>query len=92
MRSHTLEEALGKDEQPVDMAVPCFAFPEHWPDRHPLDLPPKARVIMISLHPTRTTKLEDNTERYLEAMLQNMKIIALGEVGLDYHWEHSSNS
>ena len=51
-RRSTLEEALGKDEQPVDMAVPCFAFPEHWLDRHPLDLPPKARAVMISLHPT----------------------------------------
>lgn len=42
----------------------------------------------IGIHPSDVNK-ENNTIEELEKLLNNKKVIAIGEIGLDYHWENN---
>lgn len=42
----------------------------------------------IGIHPSDVNK-ENNTIEELEKLLDNKKVIAIGEIGLDYHWENN---
>ena len=40
----------------------------------------------VGVHPNDAPKLTADTFPHLEALLQHPKVVALGEIGLDYHW------
>ncbi len=40
----------------------------------------------VGVHPNDALKLQASTFRDLENMLQHPKVVAIGEIGLDYHW------
>lgn len=42
----------------------------------------------IGIHPSDVNK-KNNTIEELEKLLDNKKVIAIGEIGLDYHWENN---
>lgn len=41
----------------------------------------------VGVHPSETAELNDNNFRQIREMLQEEKIVALGEIGLDYYWD-----
>ena len=46
----------------------------------------------IGLHPTELEKFTDNDFEWLEEHINDDKIVALGEIGLDYHYENIDKS
>ena len=42
----------------------------------------------IGYHPTELSKIPENHIKILEEMLLNNKIVAIGEIGLDYHYDY----
>lgn len=43
----------------------------------------------VGVHPHDAEKATDATMRELEALLRHPKVVGLGEIGLDYHYDHS---
>jgi TatD DNase family protein len=41
----------------------------------------------VGVHPNDAAKLDLNTFKNLEQLLRHPKVMAMGEIGLDYHWE-----
>lgn len=41
----------------------------------------------IGVHPSEVKKAGNNDLKEIEKMLSNPKVIAIGEIGLDYHWD-----
>ena len=44
----------------------------------------------IGFHPTELENIEDDDLKWLEDNLQKDKIVAIGEIGLDYHYENTN--
>ena len=40
----------------------------------------------IGLHPDEIADLTDETEAYMEKLLEDPKVVAVGEIGIDYYW------
>ena len=40
----------------------------------------------VGVHPNDAPKLDDNTFSHLKDLLAHPKVVAIGEIGLDYHW------
>lgn len=40
----------------------------------------------IGFHPDEIEKYDDEVEKKLEKLAENKKVLAIGEIGLDYHW------
>jgi TatD DNase family protein len=40
----------------------------------------------VGVHPNDAPKVDSETFRHLETLLQHPKVVAVGEIGLDYHW------
>ena len=43
----------------------------------------------IGVHPSEAQKYDDNAEKRIIEILKNPKMVAIGEVGLDYYWDKS---
>lgn len=43
----------------------------------------------VGVHPHDAAKVDDSTLGRLEELLKHPKVLALGEIGLDYHYDHS---
>lgn len=41
---------------------------------------------VIGFHPTEIKKYSEEAERKLEELVKNPKVVAIGEIGLDYYW------
>lgn len=46
----------------------------------------------IGFHPTELDKLTDNSFKIIEDNINNPKIVGIGEIGLDYHYENTNKS
>lgn len=42
--------------------------------------------LTLGWHPTEAGSYNDEVENYLRQVLKHPKVVALGEIGLDYHW------
>lgn len=42
--------------------------------------------LTLGWHPTEAGSYDDTVESYLRKVLKHKKVVALGEIGLDYHW------
>lgn len=71
------------------MLVVCTNFDEYeraalWKHRHaPID-------IAMGFHPSDLNEIKEEDYVHLEALLQAKQLVAVGEIGLDYHWGHVS--
>ena len=52
----------------------------HWDDRV---------VAAVALHPTRTAEVSEADLAEIERLAADPRVVAVGETGLDYHWDHS---
>ncbi|MGH3494301.1 MAG: TatD family hydrolase, partial [Sciscionella sp.] len=43
----------------------------------------------VALHPTRTTEFGAAERAEIEALARHERVVAVGETGLDYYWDHS---
>lgn len=43
----------------------------------------------VGLHPSEVLKEKDKTLQWVEKLLQAKKVVAIGEIGLDYYWDKS---
>lgn len=46
--------------------------------------------LTLGWHPTEAPSYDDHIEAYLREVLAHPKVVALGEIGLDYHWMTAS--
>ncbi len=50
----TLQLLAKSWQSTVSLAIPCFCYPEKWPDTHPLELPQGSHTWCIGWHLTHT--------------------------------------
>lgn len=48
---------------------------------------PELFDIAVGIHPTEVKNSDENDFMRLESLLDDEKIVAIGEIGLDYHWD-----
>ena len=41
----------------------------------------------VGVHPNETAELTDVDMKWLESLAENPKVVAIGEIGLDYYWD-----
>jgi TatD DNase family protein len=70
--------AVGTGDGPPDLEVGVRLA-----DRH------EAIYATVGVHPHDASKATDNNYTQLSELLKHPKVIALGEIGLDYHYDHS---
>jgi TatD DNase family protein len=70
--------AIGTGNGPPDLEVGI-----HLADRYP------SICATVGVHPHEAQKASSATYRQLSELLNHPKVVALGEIGLDYHYDHS---
>ncbi|MER0123807.1 TatD family hydrolase [Streptococcus sp. ZJ93] len=89
-----VEEFAGRIEEELQLAhemgvtrMNVVGFDEPTIERA-LDLAEHHESIFATIgwHPTEAASYTDEVEQYLRQCLTHEKVIALGEIGLDYHW------
>lgn len=45
----------------------------------------------VGLHPDEVGELNEERFAFLKSQCQNEKVVAVGEIGLDYYWDHESH-
>ena len=69
----TLHNVVGFDRPTIERAIELA-------DAHP------EIYLTLGWHPTEAGSYNDEVENYLRQVLKHPKVIALGEIGLDYYW------
>lgn len=89
---HDRDEILGKMEAAgVGCIVNASAAVESW--EKVLELTRKYPFIygMAGVHPDEVGALDEAAFSRMESLLQEEKIVAVGEIGLDYYWDNESH-
>jgi TatD DNase family protein len=66
---------IGTGDGPADLEV-ALRLAERYP----------SVFATVGVHPNDAAKLDLNTFKNLEKLLRHPKVMAMGEIGLDYHW------
>jgi TatD DNase family protein len=70
--------AIGSGEGPPDLEA-GIRLTEKYP----------AFVASVGVHPHDASKATSETYKHLEQLTNHPKVVAVGEIGLDYHYDHS---
>ena len=70
--------AIGTGDGPPDLEA-GVRLTEHYP----------CFLATVGVHPHEAAKADDTTYKHLDKLLQHPKVVALGEIGLDYHYDFS---
>jgi TatD DNase family protein len=70
--------AIGTGDGPPDLE-PAIRLADRYP----------AFLATVGVHPHEASKYDDRTSDRLRELLRHPKVIALGEIGLDYHYDFS---
>ncbi len=70
--------SIGTGDGPPDLEVAVRLADEH-----------RCVLATVGVHPHDASKATDETYRRFAELLKHPKVIALGEIGLDYHYDHS---
>ena len=68
--------AIGTGEGPPDLQAAVRVAEKH-----------AGIFATVGVHPNDAGKITDGTLSHVEELLQHPKVAALGEIGLDYHWD-----
>jgi len=73
----------------VKRMIVVGTHPEDWPKA--LELAQRFPQIhaIVGWHPNYTAPYDPASLPWLEQLLANPKVVALGEIGLDYHWDYA---
>jgi TatD DNase family protein len=76
-------------EAGVDQVVVVGTAPEDW--TRAVDLAERFQEVfaIVGWHPNYTADYDPATLAELERLLAHPKVLALGEIGLDYHWDYA---
>ena len=44
----------------------------------------------VGFHPENVDEMDENSFKEIEALANNKKVVAIGEIGLDYYWRHDN--
>ncbi|MGV3027788.1 TatD family hydrolase [Streptococcus hyovaginalis] len=69
----TKQNVVGFDRETIERAL---EIADQYPEVY----------LTLGWHPTEAGSYSDEVESYLKEVLKHDKVIALGEIGLDYHW------
>ena len=72
----------------LDTLVPSYCWPNQWLDSTDA-LPRESKYIAVGWHPTRAHEFQNTSLQQFRSALNIPNVVALGEVGLDYHREAS---
>lgn len=89
---HDRDEILGAMQSAgIGTIVNASASVKSW--ERVLDLTRKYPFVygMIGVHPDEVGDLDEETFARMETLLQEEKIVAVGEIGLDYYWDNESH-
>ncbi len=67
--------AIGTGEGPPDLGV-AVRLADQWPSIY----------ATVGVHPNDAPKADEQTFHHLEKLHLHPKVVAIGEIGLDYHW------
>ena len=67
--------AIGTGEGPPDLEA-AVRLADAWPSIY----------ATVGVHPNDAPKADERTFHHLEELLSHPKVVAIGEIGLDYHW------
>ena len=74
----------------VERMIVIGIHPEDWAGAIALAESHPEVYAAVGWHPNRTADFETGQIGQLEALLVHPKVLALGEIGLDYHWDFAS--
>ncbi len=67
--------AIGTGDGPPDLEA-AVRLADEWPSIY----------ATVGVHPNDAAKTDDHTFEHLKRLLAHPKVVAIGEIGLDYHW------
>lgn len=76
-------------ESGVDRLIVIGTHPEDW--KRAIDLAERFQEVfaVVGWHPNYTAEYEPSSLTELENLLAHPRVLALGEIGLDYHWDYA---
>lgn len=84
--SETIEAAVGAG---VERMIVIGTHPEDWVRAIALAQDRPEVFAVVGWHPNYTADYDVASLEELEALLSHPKVLALGEIGLDYHWDYA---
>lgn len=92
LESFTVEEALkNAKENGINKLIIPTANPKDFPSVMELISKYDNVYGMLGVHPSDAKDWNDNIIEEIKTLAKNKKIVAIGEVGLDYYWDKSFN-
>lgn len=84
-----MDEVLANAEQAGvgKMLIICTNFTEYERAQHVKDREPERFDIALGFHPNDLYDFKEEDYLRLEELLKHERLIAVGEIGLDYHWD-----
>ncbi|MGV3615697.1 MAG: TatD family hydrolase [Fimbriimonas sp.] len=76
-------------EAGVERLIVVGTHPPDWTTAIALAAQHETVFAIVGWHPNYTADYDRATLSELEALLKHPKVLALGEIGLDYHWDYS---
>jgi TatD DNase family protein len=73
----------------IDRMIVVGVQPDEWERTVHMTQQHEALFCILGWHPNYTANFDPAVLERLEKLLENPKVLALGEIGLDYHWDYS---